>query len=250
MGQLTIKSWANLKLIIQILNGKMVRRYYRRRSFRRNSSRRFRRYISKPTRTFKRKVQKVIYRTSETKYAVENLAGIFNNNINIWTIPGIVVGGGRANRIGNKIWARWVSFDFTFRHDAAPNVNNDTRFAHRLRLVWPKNLSTNDAGNKININNFPVFGARNEEDFILIKEWVFTTHNSERANAQDYTGSVTMKRIKINWGANRALHYADGVSDTPEKTVFLVHSVAVLQGVRTEGALHIDGYRRVSYKDI
>ncbi|AXH75923.1 MAG: putative capsid protein [Cressdnaviricota sp.] len=229
----------------------MVRRYYRRRFVRRNTRRSIRRYTRRPTRAFRRKVQRVLYRTAETKYTILNFSGNFQGLINWWGCPDILVGANKNNRIGNKIWARWLTFDINLLHSAAQGANLDTVIAHTVRLVWPKNMSNAEAVTHLNLTEFPVYDARNEENWILIKEWKFTTHNTEPANPQDYAGSTTMKRIKFAWAMNRKLEYSSNTDVTPEKNFYLVFSSQMLAGTLMANAnIKMDGTFRVSYKDI
>lgn len=146
-----------------------------------------------------------------------NFSGNFQGLINWWGCPDILVGANKNNRIGNKIWARWLTFDINLLHSAAQGANLDTIIAHTVRLVWPKNMSNAEAVTHLNLTEFPVYDARNEENWILIKEWKFTTHNTEPANPQDYAGSTTMKRIKFAWAMNRKLEYSSNTDVTPEK---------------------------------
>lgn len=229
----------------------MAYRRYRRRSVRRSYRRPFRRYSRRPTRAFRKKVQRVLYRTAETKYVIANFSGTFGGLINWWSSPDFVVGSNRNSRIGNKVWARWLTFDINLLHTAAQGANLDTVIAHKVRLVWPKNFSNAEAVTHLTLGEFPVFDARNEENWILIKEWTFTTHNTEPANPQDYAGSTTMKRIKFAWAMNRKLEFSSATDVTPEKNFYLVFSSQMMAGtLQTNANIKMDGTFRVSFKDI
>lgn len=228
----------------------MVRRFNRYRSRRRYTKRRFQRSYSRPTKTFRKKVQRVLYRTAETKYNTANFAGTFTSDVNWWGSPDIVAGAARNQRIGNKIWARWLTFDILIMHQATQGANNDTWMYHTVRLVWPKDFSNAEAVSHLTLGEFPVYSARNEENWILIKEWKFSTHNTEPANPQDYSGSTTMKRIKFSWAMNRKLNYESATDTTPQKQFYLVWSSAVIKGNRVDANIQLQGTFRISYKDI
>lgn len=116
------------------------KRVYRRKAYRK-------RKVSKPSKTFAKKVQSVISKNVETKVATNEWAyTTYNSGIAASgdigkLLPNIAVGANSEQRVGDQLRAQKLDIRGHIIMNTGYNSGNDSRIAVRVMIVQPKNLA-------------------------------------------------------------------------------------------------------------
>lgn len=231
------------QIIIINSNYEMPRRYRLRRR------RRFglrRRYFRRTRTSFRAKVRRTLYQTAELKQGASLFALNSSNFYKTTFAPvSIAQGPGDNQRIGNVIRARnWqLKLNFLATSIQNPVGSGDGVYQMRLMIVWPRKFSTDTAAAAITDTTFPLFNMIDQDNWII---WYDKTFNF------CYNGEVHPKvtqyvRVVFNKRFYAKLEFAQSSATIPTK---LPHIVWHTNHPQFAFNWKVDGYVKVSYKDI
>lgn len=191
-----------------------------RRKYRSRFTRRFRRPFRRSVgrrRSFTKRVKHVLYRTAETKQTATTLNGFLPTTpIAYFSFArGISQGPQDNGRIGNTIFARGFSCKLEFQSPA--NRAGDIR----IWIVWPRQLSYDDAVTAISSINFPMYGLVDQDNWIVWLDKVIHLSNPADYGRPNYYRLDWYKSfpVKLEFDSNTATQ-----AKKPLFLLFIVHT--------------------------
>lgn len=226
------------------------RRTFRRRSFRR---RRPSYGYKRGYRRFSKGVKRVVYRMSELKQVAYNLGTaasptvLVNNNVNIFVMPQIAQGPGDNQRIGNRVFGRWLQYNFKITTTA---VLADVVFDFVIYIIWPRKFSQNDALAAITFSNFPVYELPDQDNWYYKKILKFSQTNQDGSGGSGYLNAKSDRWFRFYIPCNRGFEFPNAVSNSINKQFYMVISNQIVTGTSANATHTIKGHCKLSYKDM
>lgn len=217
------------------------RRRYKKRSYRRRYGRKRSNF-----KLMKRTIKKVLYQEAESKFLVTNINSSINQASDVETVwsTGINVGTGNEQRIGSKIAVKNISMDLQCSFFQGTNGSNGAFV--RVIVLWPrKGLATGDAQLYLTSSNPGIFGIPDPDQYI-------TMYDRRVYLAGINTGGGNPLSVRYRYN-----HYCkmmkwtfddqDGQIGCREPLLYITTN---LNAVNESSTVNINGYKRISFKDI
>lgn len=227
--------------------------YGRKRRFRSKS--RFRRRKSRRvSRVFRKKVQSVMFKTSELKWTTSTVDQLLGDGMGLETFyavpfPTIAQGAGRNQRIGNRIFIRNFQIKLTMN---VASGTSDPLLGYpiwmRMYFVFPKKWSHTEASGHVVATDFPLFTMADHDNWVFWKDtFAFPINPDALTGAGNLLGN-SYKTFSINKKFPMGANFVNSADTFPEKMPFLIINATTLVGKTVQ--VHLLGYVKISYKDI